>query len=128
MRVNIRNNFATFALKLKVGAKILFFFHLNNFYDMKSEFQQEIITSLKEYRLKEGYTQQEVGVLLGISNGQVGNIESPKMPHKYTLSQISMLCDAFQIDIERIFLNELELMDNDNKIKSLIKKIIEYEN
>lgn len=95
---------------------------------MKSDFQQKIITSLKEYRLKEGYTQQEVGVLLGISNGQVGNIESPKMPHKYTLSQISMLCDAFHIDIESIFLNDLELLDNNNKIKSLIKKIVEYEN
>jgi transcriptional regulator with XRE-family HTH domain len=94
---------------------------------MKSDFQQKIITTLKEYRLKKGYTQQEIGALLGISNGQVGNIESPKMPHKYTLSQISMLCDEFQIEIENVFLDDLELMNNDNATKSLIKKIIEYE-
>lgn len=95
---------------------------------MKSDFQQKIITTLKEYRLKNGYTQQEIGALLGISNGQVGNIESPKMPHKYTLSQISTLCHEFHIKIEEVFVEDIDTLNNDELIPLLINKIIEYEN
>lgn len=91
----------------------------------KTEYQQAIITKLRKLREERGYSQQCIAAILGLSNGQVGNIESSKQTHKYTLSQIKTLCDEFNIRIEQIFLEEDDYKNN-NIIDLLIKKIIKY--
>jgi putative transcriptional regulator len=56
----------------------------------------------------------------------VGNIETPKQPHKYTLAQIEILCNEFHQPIERIFYSDDEKV-NEITIKDIIHKIIEYQ-
>ncbi|MDD7318961.1 MAG: helix-turn-helix transcriptional regulator [Prevotella sp.] len=92
---------------------------------MKSEYQQIIIFKLRKLRQDNGYSQQQLGAVLGLSNGQIGNIESPHRPHKYTLSQINALCNVFKIRIEQIFLDEDDF-NSGNIIDTLIEKIIIY--
>ena len=56
------------------------------------------------------------------------NIESPRFPHKYTLKQLSVLCEAFQYPFENLFLDEKEtLLPYKERIKLLINKIIDYD-
>ncbi len=95
---------------------------------MKSNFQLKIIDNLKEMRIQHGYSQQKVGALLGISDGQIGNIESPKMPHKYTLAQLSILCKEYNVKIEHLFLSDEDFLSDKDIIATLIEKIVEYEN
>lgn len=92
---------------------------------MKSDYQQLIINKLKKLREHNNYSQQKLGIILGISNGQVGNIESPNKTHKYTLKQIATLCKLFNIRIEQLFLDDNDF-NNDNIIDTLISKIIAY--
>lgn len=92
---------------------------------MKSDYQQFIIAKLRKLREERGYSQQKLGIILGLSNGQIGNIESLSRPHKYTLSQIKILCNHFNIRIEQIFLDDEDYKDGEI-IKVLIDKIIEY--
>ena len=92
---------------------------------MKSDYQQSIIYKLKKLRESNGYSQQRLGAVLGISNGQIGNIESPNKPHKYTLKQIATLCKLFNVRIEQIFLDDSDFSSG-NIIDTLISKIITY--
>nr|WP_314699004.1 helix-turn-helix transcriptional regulator [uncultured Prevotella sp.] len=91
----------------------------------KTEYQQIIITRLKKLREEKGYSQQSIATILGLSNGQIGNIESCKQTHKYTLSQIRILCKEFNIRIEQIFLDDKDYRTK-NIIDLLIGKIIAY--
>ena len=92
---------------------------------VKSEYQQVIVSKLRKLREERGYSQQKVGSILGISNGQIGNIESLNRPHKYTLSQIRALCKCYNIRIEQLFLEDADY-ENSDIIKILIDKIIDY--
>ena len=89
----------------------------------KSSYQLEIIYKVKELRLKHNVSQMSLAEMLSISNGQIGNIESYKYPHKYTLKQLSCIADNFNIPIESLFLDGIE----DININNLIKRIIEYD-
>lgn len=66
---------------------------------MKTDFQNQIILRLKELREEHNISQANMAQLLGISTGQLGNIESYKRAHKYTLKQIMTLCDKYNIEI-----------------------------
>lgn len=92
---------------------------------MKTEYQNRVIAKIKYLREEAGFTQAYIAKLLEISTGQLGNIESFKQPHKYTLSQIMKICEKLKIDIEIIFLNEDELTHFTTK--DLIMKIVEYQ-
>lgn len=107
MQVKYKNNFA-----LKMSR-------------MKTEYQNKVIAKIKYLREKAGYSQASIAKLLEISTGQLGNIESFKQPHKYTLSQIMKICEKLKIDIEFIFLNEDELTHFTTR--NLIMKIVEYQ-
>lgn len=91
----------------------------------KKECQQSIITKLRKLREERGHSQQDIATILGLSNGQIGNIESCKQTYKYTLSQIRTLCKEFNIRIEQIFLEEDDYRAK-NIIDLLIDKIISY--
>ena len=90
---------------------------------MKTTFQYELICRLKKLREEKNYTQASLAKLLEISPGQLGNIESIKQEHKFTLAQILKICDALEIDIDSIFLPEKE----DVKTREVIEAIVKYQ-
>ena len=55
--------------------------------------------------------------------GLIGSIESPKFPHKYTLSQIYKICHYFNITIEQLFISE-EDFSKDRDIIDIILRIL----
>ncbi len=92
------------------------------------DYQDKIIQRIKKLRTDEGISQAKMSEILGISRGQMSNIENPNYPHKYTLKQIDTLCRALNYPIEKIFLPEKEIAPNcSNAINELIKSIINYE-
>ncbi len=93
---------------------------------MKTEYQISIILQLRKMREELGYSQMGIATILGISPGQVGNIESPKAANKYTLSQIHTLCKTFNVPIEQIFLDDNDFSKGQDIINLLISKIIKY--
>lgn len=93
---------------------------------MKTEYQNSIILRLKRIRMELGYSQKDIAMLLGISNGQMGNIESLKAANKYTLNQIFILCKNFNIPIEQVFIDDEDYGNGKDIINLLISKIIKY--
>lgn len=91
---------------------------------MKTQFQYEVISKLKKYREEKNYTQASIAKLLGISPGQLGNIESYKQGHKFTLAQILKICDLLEIDIVDILLPE---KGKDVGPRALIEAIVKYQ-
>ena len=75
---------------------------------MKTEFQYEVISRLKKAREDKNFTQASIAKHLGISPGQLGNIESYKQCHKFTLAQIMKICELLEIDILDILIPERE--------------------
>ncbi len=63
----------------------------------------EVILRLRALREQKNVSQVEVANYLGISPGQLGNIESCKQNHKYTLNHINLLCGWFNEPIGNIF-------------------------
>ncbi len=94
---------------------------------MKTNYQKEIISRIRKLRENNNVSQAQIADFLGISYGQVGNIESARTSHKYTLAQLYRLCEWFGISITTLFLED-EIADVDTKIKTLFQNIIAYEN
>lgn len=90
---------------------------------LKTPYQIEVINRIKTIRLEHGVSQMQLANILSVSNGQIGNIESTKYSHKYTLSQLFCLCKHFKINIAQLFLPN----ENNITIEQLIEKIIEYD-
>ena len=91
---------------------------------MKTQFQYEVISKLKKYREEKNYTQASIAKLLGISPGQLGNIESYKQGHKFTLAQILKICDLLEIEIVDILLPE---KGKNVGPRALIEAIVKYQ-
>lgn len=95
---------------------------------MKTSYQLSVISYLRTLRIQRQYSQSKVACYLGISTGQMSNIETFKAPHKYTLAQIYLLCQEFQISITEVFLTQDEQrLPESDKINALIQNIIQYE-
>ncbi|MGO5493954.1 helix-turn-helix transcriptional regulator [Parabacteroides merdae] len=94
---------------------------------MKSEYQNYIINKIRRLREERQYSQENIATLLGLCNGHIGNIESPKTSHKYTLSHIFKICNEFNYPIEQIFLEDEDYKTNIDIVSNIIKKIIRYE-
>ncbi len=94
---------------------------------MKTEYQQEIIHKIRQLRQDHNCSQYAIASLLGISPGQIGNIESFRTGHKYTLKHIKVICDEFNYPIDRIFISEEDYNSDTDIISLLITKIINYE-
>lgn len=94
---------------------------------MKSDYQNTIVSKIRKLRLSKNYSQQDISAILNISNGQIGNIETPSKSHKYTLAQLAILCDEFNISITSLFLEDIEGFSTDEVTKRLINSLIEYE-
>lgn len=94
---------------------------------MKSDYQNAIINKIRQLRQEKNFSQFHIATAIGISTGQLGNIETPSRPHKYTLSQLSIICDELGIKIEDLFLDSTDELSKEETIKRLINSIIEYE-
>lgn len=91
-----------------------------------SAIEENIIQQIRKLRMEHNLSQQALSNILGVSEGQIGNIESPKFQHKYTLKQIYKFCKFIDFPFEKMFLSEEEAV-SDNKINLLIERIIDYE-
>lgn len=95
---------------------------------MKSAYQNLIIYRIRQLREEKGYSQDALARIIGISNGHMGNIESFRTSHKYTLAQIQLISKEFNIPIEQIFLEDEDYMRSIDIISLLIDKIVQYGN
>jgi len=91
---------------------------------MKTHFQYEVISRLKKAREDKNFTQASIAKHLGISPGQLGNIESYKQCHKFTLAQIMKICELLEIDIVEIFLPNKE---GNVEPREVIEEIVKYQ-
>ena len=92
------------------------------------DYQDKIIQTIKRMRVEREISQSKLSELLGISRGQVGNIENPNYPHKYTLKQIVTVCEKLDVPIEQIFIpNKKVKPECSEVIKGLVDCIIRYE-
>lgn len=90
---------------------------------LKTPYQIEVINRVRNIRVEHNVSQVQLANILNVSNGQIGNIESTKYSHKYTLSQLFCICKHFKMNIVQLFLpNEKEVT-----IDQVIEKIIEYD-
>lgn len=92
------------------------------------DYQDKIIQTIKRIRIERDISQAKLSELLGISRGQVGNIENPNYPHKYTLKQIVNVCEKLDVPIEQIFIPDQKVKPECSAvIKGLVDCIIKYE-
>lgn len=61
----------------------------------KSKFETFIINKILEVRIEKGLTQEDIAIILNVSRGFIGQIESPNFPTKYSLDQINLLAKEF---------------------------------
>lgn len=94
---------------------------------MKSDYQNEIVNKIRRLRLSKNISQATLAAAIGVSAGQIGNIETPTRAHKYTLAQLSIICDELGIAFENLFLGDEISLSKDETIRRLINCIIEYE-
>lgn len=91
-----------------------------------TKIEEQVIQTIRKLRMERNISQLAMSNILGISDGQVGNIESPRYQHKYTLKQIYTFCSFIEYPFEKIFLSENEISSK-NHINLLIEKIIQYD-
>jgi len=95
---------------------------------MKTEFQIEVINVIRELRNDNKLSQSGFADIIGVSYGLVGNIESPKYPHKYTIEHLQKASEYFNYPFENLFLTDEEIkLSKREVIDLLVKKIAEYD-
>lgn len=93
-----------------------------------AEYQDRVIQTIKKIRLENNISQSKLSELLGISRGQIGNIENPNYTHKYTLKQIVTICKHLDYPIEKIFIPEKNIAPEcSTVINTLMERIVLYE-
>lgn len=94
----------------------------------KSEFQLEVIIQVREMRYAQKLSQAEFAYRMDVSYGLIGNIESYKFPHKYTLKQLVKAGEILDYDYKGFFLTDEELkLPTKAMYELLITKILEYD-
>lgn len=94
----------------------------------KTEFQMKVIYKVKELRENNNRSQAFLADLLELNSlGSIGNIESPKFKHKYTMRQLKIISEHFNYPFPLFFLTEEEYEGTKQKtIDLLINKMIKY--
>ncbi len=94
---------------------------------MKTELQLHVINTVRELRNNHKLSQAGLSDILNVSYGMIGNIESTKFEHKYTLKQLHAICTYFDFPFKNLFLTNTQMSENEDKlIDLLINKLIEY--
>lgn len=89
----------------------------------KTKFQIEIINRIRDLRIKNKVSQTKLADYLNIGSGQIGNIESPKFKHKYTLKQLYLISEMFNVTFDYLLTGE----ECSLSTKLLIKYLISYD-
>lgn len=92
------------------------------------DYQDKVVQTIKKIRLQKNISQAKLSEILGISRGQIGNIENPNYTHKYTLKQIVTICKYLDFPIEKIFIPDIKIAPEcSNAINALMESVIRYE-
>lgn len=87
----------------------------------KTDFQIDIINRIRQLRTENDISQIKLANIIDVSTGQIGNIESPKFQHKYTLKQLYQISKFFNVSIDYILTGTNHLLNTEDIIKALIK-------
>ncbi len=86
----------------------------------KSKFQLEVINRVKGLRLNAGIGQAKLANVLNVVTGQIGNIESPKFKQKYTLKQLYVISNYFDVSLDYILTGDNKPLTTNELINLLI--------
>lgn len=89
----------------------------------KTPFQIDVVDRIRELRRDRGISQSELAAVIEISNGQIGNIESPKFRHKYTLKHLYLISSYFGVSLGYL----LTGVTGEIGTEKLIEALIEYD-
>lgn len=89
----------------------------------KRDYQNEVVNRIRKLRIDNGVSQVAMAHVIDVSNGQIGNIESPKFQHKYTLKHLYQISKHFNVSIEYILTGTNDKLN----VENLILKLIEYD-
>lgn len=87
----------------------------------KTAHQNEVINRVRNLRVEKSLSQVDLAAILEVSNGQIGNIESPKFQHKYTLKQLNIIAKSFNVSIYFLLTGEEKSFSTDELIKAIIQ-------
>ena len=87
----------------------------------KTDFQNEVVNRIRQLRIENEVSQIGLANIIEVSNGQIGNIESPRFQHKYTLKQLYLIAKYFKVPIEYLLTVKNEELNTENLIKTLIQ-------
>lgn len=88
---------------------------------IKTEYQNEVINRIRQLRIDNETSQIMLATVIEVSNGQIGNIESPKFQHKYTLKQLYLIARHFNVSVDYLLTGSKQVLDSDSLIKALIR-------
>jgi transcriptional regulator with XRE-family HTH domain len=66
----------------------------------KSDIENYVSNKVKEMRIAHNLSQTELAVLLNVSNGFIGQVESSNSPTKYNLDQLNQLAIILKCSIK----------------------------
>lgn len=93
----------------------------------KTPYQLKIISEIRDLREDNKLSQVGLSDILDVSYGMVGNIESHKFKHKYSLRMLKTICNEFGYPITKLFLPNKNLSESEqNIINSFVKNLIRY--
>lgn len=69
--------------------------------EKKSKFEMAVVERVKEVRISLQKSQAYVAMVLDVSEGYIGQVESPKYASRYTLDQLNKLAKEFGCSPQR---------------------------
>ena len=70
---------------------------------LKSDIENFVINKVREKREQASLSQSQLAEEIGVSNGFIGQVESPKFPAKYNLNHINKLAVVFKCSPKDFF-------------------------
>lgn len=67
-----------------------------------SEFEQQLIDNIKAKRKQLGLSQADLAYILEVSEGFIGNVESPRQRGRYNVNHVFALSIAFKCPVEEL--------------------------
>lgn len=61
----------------------------------KTKFETAVIDNVTEMRRKKNLSQDDIAIILGLTRGFIGQIESPNSPSTYNLNHLNRLAHEF---------------------------------
>jgi putative transcriptional regulator len=86
----------------------------------KTKYQLEVVNRVRSLRTERNISQIKIASILDVSSGYIGNVESPKFQHKYTLKQLLALSSFFNVSLDYLLTGEFETLATDEIINLLV--------